>query len=311
MVSFVILVFVVMFVFTQTAQAVMLANSISQQFGKVVFYALLTFYAVVVAVPTFLFVRLPKLLYVPEDESSPEFQKYLEKLGRRLERNSNLKGRTAQLRTREEIQVAMKLLDDQCSGIIRAKASAVFLTTAISQNGRLDAFSVLAAQTRMVWEIAHLYNQRPTLREMSQLYANVGAAVFLASELQNIDISEQIEPTIRAVIGTTLLASIPGVTALSSLVVQSLLTGTSNAYLTLRVGIVCQRYCGSISRSNRKWIIGSASASAAGMLGSIVTSSGAKLVQSVVAIAKNVGVSAVESAAGRVREVGSKLNPFG
>ena len=156
MVSFVILVFVVMFVFTQTAQAVMLANSISQQFGKVVFYALLTFYAVVVAVPTFLFVRLPKLLYVPEDESSPEFQKYLEKLGRRLERNSNLKGRTAQLRTREEIQAAMKLLDDQCSGIIRAKASAVFLTTAISQNGRLDAFSVLAAQTCMVWEIAHL-----------------------------------------------------------------------------------------------------------------------------------------------------------
>ena len=308
--SFLVLVFVVMFVFNQTAQAVMLASSISPQFGKVVLFCLLGLYAIVIVVPVVIFVRLPKSLSVPADESSAEFQNYLEKLGRRLEKNSNLKELLGRLRTREEIQGAMKLLDEQSTSIIKNRASAVFLATAISQNGRLDALSVLVAQTRMIWEIAHIYNQRPSLGEMSKLYANVGSAVFLANEFQNLDISEQIEPTIRAVIGTTFLASIPGVTGMSSLVVQSVLEGTSNAYLTLRVGVVSQRLCGSITRTDRKWIAGSASVAAAGMLGSIVTASGGKLVQAIVTIAKNAGVSAVESAAGRVREVGSKLNPF-
>ena len=76
---------------------------------------------------------------------------------------------------------ARLLLEKESNQIIQRNASAVFLTTAISQNGRLDSLTVLATQIRMVWQIAHLYNQRPSLREMSWLYGNVAVTTLLAA----------------------------------------------------------------------------------------------------------------------------------
>ena len=308
--SIAIIVFTIIVMINQTAQAVQLANTINPGFGRIVLFSLLAFYASAFLTPVVIFLRMPKALTPPEEESSPEFQVYLKKLGARLERNPNLKGQCGRIANREEIQAAFKILDTQSTAIIKQKASTVFLSTAISQNGRLDAITVLVAQTRMVWQIAHLYNQRPTLHEMTHLYANVGAAVLLAGEIQDIDVSQHIEPTIRTVIGTSLVAYVPGASALSSVVIHSILEGTSNAYLTLRVGIICQRYCSSLKEGNRTLIARSASAAAAVMLGSIVTSSGTAIAQAIASVAKKASVSAVESAAGRVREVGAKLNPF-
>ncbi len=308
--SIFLIVFTGIVIVNQTAQAVSLATTINPLLGRAVLCFLLVFYAVALIVPFLIFLRLPKPLTPPEDESSKDFQTYIARFGARLQKNSNLAGRIGRLTTLDEIHVALKLLDDQSSAIIKSRATTVFLSTAISQNGRLDAITVLMTQTRMVWQIAHLYNQRPTLRDMIHLYSNVGTAVLLASEIQNIDISEQLEPTIRTIFGTALLTVVPGASALSSMVIHSILEGTSNAYLTLRVGVICQRYCNSVSSSNQIKLVKSASVAAAGMLGAIVTSSGAAIVQSITSVAKKAGTSAVESAAIRVREVGSKLNPF-
>ena len=70
------------------------------------------------------------------------------------------------------------------TAIVREAASGVFLATAVSQSGRLDGLLVLAAQSRMVWRVAHLYHQRPTLRDIAHLYANVAGTAFVAGELQ-------------------------------------------------------------------------------------------------------------------------------
>jgi len=45
----------------------------------------------------------------------------------------------------------------------------------------------------MLWKIARIYYQRPTIRDLIQLYA-MWRDVFLASELEDLDVSEQVEP---------------------------------------------------------------------------------------------------------------------
>ena len=291
----------VLFLINQTAQIVSLANTLSPTLGRIVLIALLALYSVIVLVPLSMFLRMPKALRPPADENSPEYERYLLRLAARLATNPH----------RDSIEAALRILDARASEIIKKTASSLFVSTAVSQNGRLDALMVLAAQTRMIWQIAHLYNQRPMLREFVQLYGNVGATLFAATELDDLDVSEQVEPVIRAALGGSVASLIPGIGSLASIVTHSVLEGTANAYLTLRVGVICQTYCRSVTAVSRKQVRRSASVSAAAMLGSIVSVSAAKVVKAIVAAAKRAGESSVGSAAAGIRTVGAKLNPFG
>ena len=124
-------------------------------------------------------------------------------------------------------------------------ATTVFLTTAVSQSGRLDALLVLMAQSRMVWRVAHLYYQRPSLREMAHLYTNVAATAFVAGELDDIELHQMIQPVVAASLGT-MGGAIPGFQVFTTIAVNSLLSGSANAFLTLRVGMIAKAYCGSL-----------------------------------------------------------------
>ncbi len=264
--AFVIL-FFVLFVINQTAQVVQLAEKVSPSFGHFVFWALLTAYAILLFIPAFLFFSLPRPLTPPTSEDAQEFNAHLTALKKRLISNSNLKG--LELSSRQHVEEALSILGKKSDEIIQKTASTVFISTAISQSGRLDAFLVLSAQSRMVWKIARLYYQRPTLRDLIQLYANVAGTAFLASEFEDIDISEQVEPVLSSTLGA-LAVTIPGVQLAASILVNSVLTGTANAFLTLRVGIIARRYCGSLVLAERRTLRRAASAEAAKLLGSIV-----------------------------------------
>ncbi len=72
------------------------------------------------------------------------------------------------------------------------------------------------------------------------------------------------------------------------------LEGTANAYLTLRVGVICRTYCASLAAFDRKRARRFASVTAAGMLGSIVSASAARVAKAILVAAKNAGVSTIE-----------------
>ena len=150
------------------------------------------------------------------------------------------------------------------------------MSTAISQNGNLDALLVLSAQSKMVWQVAHVYYQRPTLREITQLYANVVSTAFVASELEDSDILEQVGPIVASASGS-IVRAIPGFGAMVSTVTNSILNGTANAFLTLRVGMITRKYCNTLVARDKSLIRKSATINAAALLGSIV-SAGAKRV---------------------------------
>jgi hypothetical protein len=220
--SAVILFFFVIFVVNQTAQLVSLADRVSPAFGTAVLWLLLGLYAALILATAAFLLRLPKALVPPATEVEPEFSRYLDALRKRLAANPRLKGHD--LSDRAGIENALAALGRECDAVIRDSAAAVFVSTAISQSGRLDTIFVLTAHFRMVWRIASIYSQRPALRELIHLYANVAATAFVAGELDEAEIGEQVEPILSSALGAVSL-SVPGMQAAASIVITSISRG--------------------------------------------------------------------------------------
>jgi len=309
--SLFVLVCSTIFIINQTAQVVSLANMVSPALGRIVLGGLLIVYVVVILVPVALFIRMPKPMIPPADEQSPGYQTYLHRLGASLAGNPHLIG-AGLLSDRASIESALKVLDAKADQVVKRTASTLFVSTAVSQNGKPDALMVLAAQTRLIWQVAHLYNQRPTPRDFGRLYANVGAAIFAANALEDIDIGAQIAPVISvaashlAGLHVASLVPVVGQAAdkVADLVINSVVEGTANAYLTLRVGIISQTYCRSITAVDKRKARRTASIAAASMLGSIVSGSLAGVIKPIATAAAEAGHSAIGSAAAAAMKVG-------
>ena len=261
----------------ESIQLVELADRFHPVAGDIVLWVLLALFAFCIGVPLFLLFTLPAPLVPPRSADGPEYQKHLRHLSKRLAANPNVTGAPTEL---AEIEAALGQLDTVADARTKTAALQVFMTTAISQNGSLDALLVLAAQSKLVLEIARTYYQRPTLRDLLYLYSNVAATALIAGELQDIDISEQMQPVLTAVLGST-VAAIPGMGAAASLFVGSVTTGAGNAYLTLRVGIIARKYCRSLVRPERRSIRHSAALQATRMLGSVAREGAASVASTI------------------------------
>jgi hypothetical protein len=254
------------FLVNQTVQVVGLADRLHPALGTAVLWGLLLIYAACAFVPLAMLLRLPRPLTPPASEASPEFPAHLRALGRRLQGNPLLADRA--LASRADIEEALRVLDGRADEIVRSVGSQVFITTAVSQNGSLDGLMVLLAQSKMLWQIARVYYQRPTLRDLATLYGNVASTVFVASQLDDLDLAEQVQPLVSGVLGSA-VGAVPGLHAASALFVNSVVNGTANAFLTLRVGIIAKRHCGALVLPERRTVRRLAVSQAAQMLGAI------------------------------------------
>jgi hypothetical protein len=299
-----VLLSVAVLVVNQTAQAVQLASMVHPTLGTVTFWALVTTYATLIGVPVVLVLRLPSPLTPPRSETGPEFEDHLKKLGQRLATSPHLSGHD--LSRREGVEEALGALALRTNAIVRETATTVFLSTAVSQSGRLDGLLVLAAQSRMVWRIAHVYCQRPAARDMLHLYANVAGTAFLASELGDLDLGEQVEPVLSAAVGA-LGASLPGLQVAGTILTSCVLDGSANAFLTLRVGMIAKRYCGALVVEPKRAVRRAATAEAARDLGAIVADGTSRISKAVFrASVDKVGV-ALSGASVRARDAGAKF----
>ena len=285
-IALVILVLFIIVAINQTAGIVLMARAFNPVFGTVVLYGLLLMYAAMIAVPIILFLTMPPALRPPENEDSPEFDRFIEKLKKQLARNNYVAESGNPLDTRQDIEKAVDTLKEQADNVTKSTASTVFVTTAISQNGRLDAILVLLAQVRLIWEIAHVFNQRPSIREMTNLYANVAATALVVGTLEELDIEEQIEPIITPLISSSVFGGIPGAGGLATFMTTSIVEGAANALLTLRVGIITRRYFGIKKTSGSKELRRNASLEAGNMLASIVVKSAGYITEAVIKASK-------------------------
>jgi len=263
--AFILVVFTV-FLFNQTMQIVQSARTVNLAFGNAVLWGLVLTYCILLATPFVLWFRLPKRILPPETSEGEEFDRFLLDFKKRLSRHPRLRG--LPMHSTADIEAALQTLDQNADEVVTSTASAVFLSTAVLQSGRLDVLVVFAAQTRLIWQIAHVYYQRPSLRDFVQLYANVASTAFIAAGIEDIDV----DVLVGTIFGST-VAAIPGMHLLAS----SVLSGSANAFLTLRVGMITKEYCRCTVRVEKAGLRRAATLKAAKLLGSIVREGTVKL----------------------------------
>ena len=229
--------------------------------------------------------KLRKKPGVPKSTDDPTYPIYLEQLKKRLRKNPHLKKKgflfDEEKEIRGEVERAFHLLDVEASVLIKPSASSVFLTTAVSQNGTLDSIFVFISLGRLIWDVSHIYNQRPSLKEIMYLYANVFGTVFMARSVEDLDLmDDQLEPVIASILGGSLGSLIPGTVYVTNILINSITEGSVNALLCLRVGAMTKRYSASVIEMDKKFIRRSASIEAIGLLGGIIKDNSSLVVQS-------------------------------
>lgn len=271
---FVVVVFTVI-VINQSVQVIQLARGVYPRLGDAVLWGLVFLYSVLLLTPAVLWLRLPKQLQPPAKTDGSEYTTFLAGVRKRLSRNSRLAGQ--ELSTEADIRAALRTLDGETDRVVSNAASTVFLSTAVSQSGRLDGLVVLVAQSRLVWQVAQIYQQRPSLRQFVQLYANVASTAFVAGEIDDIDL----EGLLGTIMGSG-VAAFPGV----QLLANSVVSGAANAFLTLRVGMIAKQYCNCLVGLDKKSVRRAATAQAAKLLGKIIRDGVARLTKAAVAVPK-------------------------
>ena len=296
--------YVLVFSVATVAQLADAADRLHTGSGQWVFGGLLVLMALAVLVPSILLLRLPAALQPPEQDDAAAQAAYSAQLLAHLQRLPLLQASPP--RTSEDIPSALAVLQARAEVEIRTQAASVLASTALLQNGRLDALVVLATQVRMVWRLARLYGLRPSLAQMGYLYGNVGACMLLASSLDDLDFAEMAAPLVQASTPAA-LASVPGLGTLGSLLTNSLASGAANAFLTLRVGLMAQAYCAPLQKPVRATVRHSATVRAAAMLGQIVRDAGSQVSQAVYGRMKQAVSHSVQFTTESVRQAGSSV----
>lgn len=117
--------------------------------------------------------------------------------------------------------------------IIIRNAKTVMISTAISQNGKLDMFTVLAVNLKMIKELVLECGFRPSFTNLGKLSVNVLITALIADGLEDLNFNDLFPAST-----TGFLSDIP----LIKPIMSSIMQGISNALLTLRIGLVTRRF---------------------------------------------------------------------
>lgn len=126
-----------------------------------------------------------------------------------------------------------KTIKKELNKVIVTHAESVFLTTAISQNGKLDAIAVLTINLRLIKELVMKCGFRPSYPALGRLSFNVMTSAIIAESLEDMKFSEIFpQSSLNALAEMPIIKTVTG----------SLAQGAGNALLSLRVGIICRNY---------------------------------------------------------------------
>ena len=288
-----IMLLLVIFAVNETASLYAMTKDINPYLGYFTLGLLILAFGMIIFVPLYLFFSIRKKPEMPDSVDSPDYGEYLQKLKGSLRNNKYLKQDNfmfdEQKEIKSEVERALATLEIKANAIVKKNASSVFITTAVSQNGSLDGLFVLSSMSKMVWDIAYIYNQRPSLREIIYLYGNIGATVLMARGLEEMDLlDDTLEPVIASILGGGFGSLIPGAVYITNLIVNSISEGSVNALLSLRVGSMTKRYCSSTTVVDKKLLRRSASYEAVSLLGGIIKDNTGIIINSFASAARGV-----------------------
>ena len=130
-------------------------------------------------------------------------------------------------------------LREKSNDLMVAAAETIFYHTAISQSGRLDTMVLLGKQIALINNMADLYYPHAKVKVLPSLYADVIEAALRPSDREELNLGSQIGP---ALIGASIVGAIPGANLVSILISDAVVQGSSNALITLRIGLLTRRF---------------------------------------------------------------------
>ena len=221
-----------------------------------VFYGLLAGALVwLVVIPTcrILFAKpFPKLSVDAAAEDTPELRKELKAFARSLADNlGDLPAEEAAARRSELLAQLDRFYDlAELRGIIQGEldrrfakaqehihqwAKTVFLVTTVSQVGRIDAITSLVINCRMIADVIRCSGYRPTWGQLGRQYARILATSLFSYYLSDALDKVEVDPEMLQL---KALSNMP----LVGTVTKSLVDGTANTLLSLRIGHVTLAY---------------------------------------------------------------------
>lgn len=114
---------------------------------------------------------------------------------------------------------------------VEDSSSLVLLTTAISQNGILDAVSIMYYNVRMIKRIIIIAGFRPSVLQLMKMIRDIFITAFIFNTIEEINPEEMLEDVLDAS-GEKLFGKI------ISKISGSFIQGCFSAYITLKIGYV-------------------------------------------------------------------------
>ncbi|QGT99795.1 hypothetical protein SYNTR_1202 [Candidatus Syntrophocurvum alkaliphilum] len=218
--------------------------------------------------------QMPEVLPQPPLQDTEDYKNYLQLIENRLIDNENLKEIEFNLETHENVDIAMKKLDELADEEIKKTAKKVFLFTSISQYGKLDGLVVFILLIKLTTKIALIYNQKPSIKELKNLYINVFATVLVVTEMDDIEIVQtQLEPFMENFTEGIYVTIAGSAGSIGALFANSVFQGAINSFLVMRVGFISKQYSMPLKQEEKITILKGATAEASKMLGSIISNS--------------------------------------
>ena len=145
---------------------------------------------------------------------------------------------------REALNLCMSgTIKKEIKKIIVKNAKAVMLSTAISQNSKLDMYSVITLNLKMIKESVEVSGFRPNMKNLSKLTVKVASTALIAEGIDSLKIED--------VLPTSTINSLSNIPLLKP-VLSSVVSGMTNALLTIRIGLVCRGYLFTDSKNATK-----------------------------------------------------------
>lgn len=190
-----------------------------------------------VGIPVYRIIKIPK---APTPLRSGEhLDKELPKRFERLEENPYLQSIGYDLapvpRTKEGYGQVMKILGKESAHIRSRYVNRLFYSSAISQNGFIDAVLILSSSVNLVKETFVLYNGRVSNRDLWI----IGKQVYYSMAIGGSETVEYATGEIFSKLSTEGMRSIP----FFDKILGSLADGFINAALLTRVALITDNYC--------------------------------------------------------------------
>lgn len=137
----------------------------------------------------------------------------------------------------KEVKAALDEKRTRSGQIVKDHARLAFLSTAVIQNGSLDALMLAYANLKLVRALVIHFGFRPSYPALLTMYGQILAAALIAERVEDMQL-EDVFPPLSASVGGGVMSAIPGM----HVIVHALLQGMGSAFLTLRTGYLTEEY---------------------------------------------------------------------